>query len=75
MLCLNLPFWAAVLMLGGITIVYDVLGKIVSTLVDEKLRAGNYTAAFDGRNLASGTYFYILRSGPYIMKRKMMLLK
>ena len=26
MLCLNIPFWAAVLMLGGITILYDVLG-------------------------------------------------
>ena len=26
MVCLNLPFWAAVLLLGGITVVYDVLG-------------------------------------------------
>jgi SSS family transporter len=26
MVCLNIPFWAAVLMLGGVTIFYDVLG-------------------------------------------------
>ncbi len=32
MLCLNLPFWAAVLMLGGITIVYDVLGGMKAVI-------------------------------------------
>jgi N-acetylmuramoyl-L-alanine amidase len=56
-------------------IIYDVLGKIVSTPVDEKLAAGNYTALFDGSALASGMYFYVLRSGPYLMKHKMVLIK
>ena len=32
MLCLNLPFWAAVLLLGGITIVYDVLGGMKAVI-------------------------------------------
>lgn len=26
MICLNIPFWAAVLLLGGVTVIYDVLG-------------------------------------------------
>ncbi len=32
MICLNLPFWAAVLMLGGVTILYDVLGGMKAVI-------------------------------------------
>jgi SSS family solute:Na+ symporter len=32
MICLNIPFWAAVLMLGGVTIVYDVLGGMKAVI-------------------------------------------
>jgi SSS family solute:Na+ symporter len=32
MICLNIPFWAAVLMLGGITILYDVLGGMQAVI-------------------------------------------
>ncbi len=56
-------------------IIYDILGQVVSKLVDEKLVSGAYSVEFDGRNLATGTYFYILRSGQYMMKRKMVLIK
>jgi endoglucanase len=38
--------------------VYDVLGREVSTLVNEKQSTGLYKVKFDGANLASGVYFY-----------------
>jgi hypothetical protein len=38
--------------------VYDVLGRLVETLVDRVQDAGRYTITFDGNNLASGIYFY-----------------
>ena len=40
MLCLNLPFWAAVLMLGGITIVYDVLGGMKAVIWSDVIQIG-----------------------------------
>ena len=32
MICLNIPFWAAALMLGGVTILYDVLGGMKAVI-------------------------------------------
>jgi len=55
--------------------VYDVMGREVATLVDETLTAGAYTTAFDGANLASGTYIYVLTSGGHRLTNKMLLLK
>ena len=47
--------------LGFVTLkVYDILGKEVTTLVYEKLSAGNYKVEFDGSRLPSGIYFYRL---------------
>ncbi|MCL5020190.1 MAG: T9SS type A sorting domain-containing protein, partial [Bacteroidetes bacterium] len=46
---------------GQVTLkVYDVLGRLVSTLVDGYQSAGVHTAQFNGDNLASGVYFYRL---------------
>lgn len=56
-------------------IIYDVLGKEVSTLVDEKLNAGGYEIDFNASNLTSGTYFYRLIAGEFIETKKMLLLK
>ena len=39
-------------------IVYDILGRIVKTLVDEEKTAGRYEVKFNADNLASGIYFY-----------------
>ncbi len=55
--------------------VYNILGKEVSTLVAKKLNPGNYTYTFDGKNLASGVYYYQLLAGNYHVVRKMILLK
>ncbi|MFZ1320707.1 MAG: T9SS type A sorting domain-containing protein [Ignavibacteria bacterium] len=38
--------------------VYDILGKEVTTLVNEVREAGFYSVKFDGTNLSSGVYFY-----------------
>ena len=55
--------------------VYDVLGKEVAILVNEKKPAGNYEVEFDATNLTSGIYFYTLKAGDYIETRKMILIK
>ncbi|MEJ5305262.1 MAG: YCF48-related protein [Ignavibacteria bacterium] len=54
---------------------YDVLGRKVKILVDEKLNAGIYTFNFDGSELASGIYIYRLEAGKNVSIKKMMLLK
>jgi len=55
--------------------VYDVMGREVSTLVNETMNAGAYTVKFDASHLASGTYVYVLESSGYRFTNKMLLLK
>jgi hypothetical protein len=55
--------------------VYDLLGREVAVLVDERKMPGSYELKFDGSNLASGVYFYRLSAGQYIECRKMTVLK
>src|SRR4030095_2592875 len=56
-------------------ILFDALGNVISTLVDEKLPAGTYKVSFNGNDFASGTYFYKLIVNNYSESRKMVLLK
>ncbi len=56
-------------------VVYDVLGKEVSTLVNEKLNPGKYETVFDGSLLASGVYFYRITAGDFVRTMKMVLIK
>ena len=55
--------------------IYDLLGREVETLVNEKKTPGNYEVKFDGTNFSSGTYFYTLKGGDFSETKKMMLLK
>jgi len=55
--------------------VYDVLGNEIRTLENEEKTAGRYSISFNGNDLASGIYFYILRAGDFVQSRKMLLLK
>ncbi len=55
--------------------VYDVLGRQVATLVDQKQQAGSYTVSFDGKQLSSGVYFYRLNTENASKVRKMLLVK
>ena len=55
--------------------VYDVLGRTVATLVDEREEAGKYSVTFNASSLPSGVYIYRLTDGSYSKIKKMMLLK
>ena len=61
---------------GDVTLkVYDVLGREVKILVNERQNAGTHTVKFDGSSLSSGVYFYRLHSGSYTATKKLLLLK
>jgi hypothetical protein len=61
---------------GLVTIkVFDVLGREIRTLVNGYKVQGTYSVSFDASKLASGIYFYQLRSGNFISTKKMLLLK
>jgi hypothetical protein len=54
--------------------VYDILGKEVRTLVNEKT-AGYHSVNFNGSNLSSGIYFYSIAAGNFCQVKKMILAK
>jgi hypothetical protein len=60
--------------------IFNVLGQLVRTLVDEPEQAGFYTIKWDGTNgeglsAGSGVYFYRIQAGDFVQSRKMMVLK
>ncbi|MCP4568931.1 MAG: T9SS type A sorting domain-containing protein [FCB group bacterium] len=60
--------------------VFDILGRKLRTLVDDQREEGEHVVEFDGRDsdgieLASGIYFYRLKTGDNIEAKKMILLK
>ena len=55
--------------------VYNMLGQKVATLVKQDQTPGEYTVSFNARNLASGVYLYILKSGNTQIQKKMLLIK
>ena len=55
--------------------VFDVSGKLVSSLIDKKQERGSYDIEFAGGDLPGGVYFYRLVTGDYIQSKKMILLK
>ena len=55
--------------------VFDLLGKEVASVVNERKEPGYYEASFDGSNLASGLYFYRIKAGNFVETKKMMLIK
>ena len=55
--------------------VFDVLGREVSTLVNEVRPAGAYAIRWDASSLPSGVYFYQLRAGSFVDAKKLLLAK
>jgi hypothetical protein len=58
-----------------VLIVYDVMGRVIQTLVNETLKPGIYETSFDGSKLSSGVYFYKLTSGNFSEVKKMTFIK
>ena len=60
--------------------IYNLLGQLVRTLVDERMMPGDYQVVWDGKDeqgkeVASGIYFCRLTTGSYQKTQKMVLLK
>ena len=55
--------------------VFNTLGQLVATLVNDEEQAGNHELRFDGLNLASGSYFYRLSAGSFVMTMRCLLMK
>jgi hypothetical protein len=55
--------------------IFDVLGKEVATLIENKMAAGNYAVRWDAATMASGMYIYQLKAGEYTATKKLMLLR
>ncbi len=55
--------------------VFDVLGREVTTLVNEIKQPGYYEVKFDAGNLSSGIYYYQLKVGGFVETKKMILMQ
>ena len=55
--------------------VYDILGREVTTLVNQQLNPGTYSVTWNASNQPSGLYFYKLTSGEYYETKRMILIK
>ncbi len=55
--------------------IMDILGKKIQTLVEKNVMPGVYNYKFDGSNLASGVYVYILKTKEFTKVKKMLLVK
>jgi hypothetical protein len=56
-------------------VVYDLLGREVVVLVNERKEPGMYSATLDATRLASGIYFYRLTAGEFYDVKKMVLIR
>jgi Tol biopolymer transport system component len=60
--------------------IFDITGRILKTLVNNKQKPDYYTITWDGRDnngkrVSQGIYFYTLRADGKLMKKKMLLLR
>jgi len=55
--------------------VYDLLGNLVKSLVNNEQEAGSYEVVFDASDYSSGIYFYTITAGKFTASKKFVLLK
>jgi hypothetical protein len=55
--------------------VYDILGRELAVLLNERLKPGEYNVSWDASGFSSGVYFYRLTAGDFSKTRKMTLIK
>jgi hypothetical protein len=61
---------------GWVTLkVYDILGREVQTLVNNRQVAGSHSVAFNASRLTSGIYFYRMQCRNFMQTKKFVLLK
>ena len=61
---------------GFVTIkIYNILGKEITVLVNDKYEPGEYNIQFDGSGFSSGIYYYRMTSGNYTATNTMVLIK
>ena len=56
-------------------IIFDILGREVAKLVDQRLQPGSYSVDWDASNYPSGVYFYRIQTDNFTETKKMILLK
>ncbi|MCE1164976.1 MAG: T9SS type A sorting domain-containing protein [Bacteroidetes bacterium] len=61
---------------GFVTLkIYDILGRLIKTLVSKNLKPDSYSEIFDASGLSSGIYFYRLDASDFSLTKKMVVLK
>ena len=61
--------------------IYDVLGRLIETLVNDYQKPGRYTVSFNGESLSSGIYYYTIQvyttghADNFVATKKMILMK
>jgi len=55
--------------------IYDITGRLISTLLNENKSEGSYRIQFDASKLSSGVYFYKMESGNFVSVKRMILVK
>ncbi|MGH2574562.1 MAG: T9SS type A sorting domain-containing protein, partial [Ignavibacteria bacterium] len=55
--------------------VFDVLGREVAVLVNDRLKPGSYEIDWNASGYPSGVYLYKLSAGEYTETKKMILIK
>ena len=60
--------------------IYDLLGREIDTIVNERQPVGEHTVHWDGRDdlgktVSSGVFIYRLQAGTFVENRKMLLLR
>ena len=55
--------------------VYDLLGREIAVLVNERKQPGQYQVTFDASRLASGTYFCRMVAGEFVQTRRLLLIR
>ena len=56
-------------------VVFDILGRIVTELADQRFEVGTHSLTFDASTLSSGTYIYRIEANGEVLTKKMMLIK
>jgi hypothetical protein len=55
--------------------IYDLLGREVAVLVNERMEAGRYQTTFNAAGMASGMYLCRMQAGDFVQVHRMVLVK